>query len=271
MSSAVERAARFIWEKYSEQLSLADIAGSASLSRFHLCRIFQAATRISPFRFLAAVRVHQAKHLLLTTSVSITDISFAVGYNSVGSFTNYFTNSVGMSPRLFRRIARDGGFGFPCPEAGAAPGESAVGGTISLPAGYAGARVYLGAFTTTVVQYQPAAASVIDIPADGRPVPYRLPGVPRGKWFVHAVGLADTIDPEPWTRRVALVGTHDPVPVTAGTGARVTMSLRPRQITDPPVLLALPDRAAWTAGRDQAGHDLTRFRPVMTPRDSGPS
>ena len=259
MNGAVERAARFIWEKYSEQLSLADIAGSASLSRFHLCRIFQAATRISPFRFLAAVRVHQAKQLLLTTSVSITDISFAVGYNSVGSFTNYFTSSVGMSPRLFRRVARDGGFGFPCPAADAAPGDEAVCGTVSLPAGYAGARVYLGAFTTTVVQYQPAAATVIDIPDDGRPAPYRLPGVPRGKWFVHAVGLAETIDPEPWTRRVALVGTHDPVSVTAGTTARLTVSLRPRRITDPPVLLAMPDLVAWTAGPALAG-----VRPVMT-------
>jgi AraC family transcriptional regulator len=252
MNSAVERAASFIWEKYSEQLSLADIAGSASLSRFHLCRIFQAATRISPFRFLAAVRVHQAKQLLLTTSVSITDISFAVGYNSVGSFTNYFTSSVGMSPRQFRRAAGAGGSGFPCLAADAAAGEDAVGGMVSLPAGYAGGRVYLGAFTTTVVQYRPAAAVVIDIPDDGQPVPYRLPGVPRGKWFVHAVGLADSIDPQPWTRRVALVGTHDPVPVTAGATARVTVPLRPRRITDPPVLLALPDLA------------LAAVRPVMT-------
>lgn len=247
MNGAVERAAGFIWEKYSEQLSLADIAGSASLSRFHLCRIFQAATRISPFRFLAAVRVHQAKHLLLTTSVSIADISFAVGYNSVGSFTNYFTSSVGMSPRRFRQVAGAESCGFPCPAGGAAGGQT-LGGTVSLPAGYAGARVYLGAFTTTVVQYRPAAAVVIEIPDAGRPVPFRLPGVPRGTWFVHAVGLADGADPPPWTRRVALVGTHDPVPVTAGATARVTVPLRPRRITDPPVLLALPDLVAGTAG-----------------------
>jgi len=253
MSSSVERAVRFIWEEYSEQLSLADIARSASLSRFHLCRIFQAATTISPFRFLAAVRIYQARHLLLTTSISITDTSFAVGYNSVGSFTNYFTTSVGVSPRLFRRVARHGGFGFPCPAAGTAAGEEAVCGTISLPAGYPGARVYLGAFTTTVVQGQPAAASVIDIPDDGRPVPYRLPNVPQGKWFIHAVGVAGSTGPEPWARKTALVGTHNPVSVTAGTAARVTVSLRPRRITDPPVLLALPDLEAWMTGPASSG------------------
>jgi hypothetical protein len=55
------------------------------------------------------------------------------------------------------------------------------------------------------------------------------------------------------------VGTHDPVSVTAGTTARLTVSLRPRRITDPPVLLAMPDLVAWPAGPALAG-----VRPLMT-------
>jgi AraC family transcriptional regulator len=247
MNSAVERAVTFIWEHYSEPLSLADIGRSALLSRFHMCRVFRAATRISPCQFLSAVRIFQAKHMLLTTSVSITDIAFAVGYNSVGSFTNYFTASVGVSPRVFRRIALDGGFGFPFPVAGAAPAHGAVCGTVALPRGYAGGRVYVGAFTTPVVQHAPAAAVLVDVPDDGRPSPYQLPYVPRGRWFVHAVGVADSTDPEPWTRRTALAGAHHPVPVTGGGAARAAISLRPRRMTDPPVLLALPDLEAWMA------------------------
>jgi AraC-like DNA-binding protein len=261
MNSAVECAARFIWEHYSEPLSLADIAKSSLLSRFHLCRVFQAATRVSPCRFLSAVRIYQAKHMLLTTSANITDISFAVGYNSVGSFTNYFTSSVGVSPRLFRRIARDGGFGFPFPTAGASSAHGAVCGTIGLPRGYAGARVYLGAFTTPVVQHQPAAAVLVDIPDDGRPSPYHVPCVPRGRWFIHAVGVADSTDPEPWTRRTALVGGHNPVSVAGGT-ALAAISLRPRRMTDPPVLLALPDLEAWMAGSASS-----EGRPVSTRPD----
>jgi AraC family transcriptional regulator len=246
MNSAVERAVTFIWEHYSERLSLADIAKSARLSRFYLCRVFRAATRVSPCRFLSAVRIFQAKRMLLTSSANITDIAFAVGYNSVGSFTNYFTASVGVSPRRFRRMALEGGFGFPFPVAGA-PAHGAVYGTIAVPRGYAGARVYVGAFTTPVVQHAPAAAVLVDVPDDGRPSLYHLPPVPRGKWFIHAVGVADSTDPEPWTRRTALVGVHHPVSVTGGA-ARAAISLRPRRMTDPPVLLALPDLEAWMGG-----------------------
>lgn len=247
MNSAVERAVKFIWEHYSEPLSLADIAHSALLSRFHLCRIFRADTKITPCRFLSAVRIYQAKHMLLATTSNITDIAFAVGYNSVGSFTNYFTSSVGVSPSLFRRIARSGGFGFPGAVGDSSSTRGTVYGTLSLPSGYACARIYVGAFSSAIVQSQPAAAVIVDIADGSQPAPYRLPDVPRGKWFVHAVGAADSTDPEPWTSRTALVGVHSPVAVTGGSAARATVSLRTRRMTDPPILLALPDLEAWMA------------------------
>jgi AraC-like DNA-binding protein len=258
MNSAVERAASFIWARYSEPLSLADIASSASLSCFHLSRIFRAATRVSPCRFLSAVRIYQAKHLLLASPASIADVSFAVGYNSVGSFTRYFTSSVGVSPRRFHRMAHDGGFGFPCPVPGAPSARGAVYGTVSLPDGYPGARVYLGAFATAMLQYGPAAAAVVDIPDCGLPGRYRLPSVPRGQWFIHAMGVADGAGPEPGPGRTALVGAHLPVPVTGDLPARAAISLRPRRVTDPPVLLALPDLQAWrSAPPSAAGSPVT--------------
>src|ERR1700733_1339176 len=115
MDDAIERAIECIWERYSEPLSLTQIAESALLSRFYFARLFREATGITPGRFLAAIRIHQAKRLLLSTPMSITDISSAVGYNSLGSFTNYFTASVGVSPGQFRRLSRTGGFGLPLP------------------------------------------------------------------------------------------------------------------------------------------------------------
>jgi AraC family transcriptional regulator len=249
MNTAVERAIGFIWEHYSEPLTLADIAGSATLSRFHLSRVFRAATSVTPCRFLSAVRIYQAKHMLLTSGASVTDISFAVGYNSVGSFTNYFTGSVGVSPAVFRQKAQSGDLEFPgqahdTPDP--SPGRGAVHGTIQLPAGYPGARVYLGAFRTAVVQHQPADAVVVDVPAGGRPCRYYLRGVPAGQWFVHAVGAAGP-------REIALVGGRGPVPVAARTASCAPVALRPRRATDPPVLLALPDRlAAFPASQTRA-------------------
>src|SRR5260370_25836049 len=102
MFSPVESAIAHIWESYGESLSLSDIAKSAILSRFHFYRVFREATGVSPGRFLSAVRIYQAKRLLVSTSLIVTDISLAVGYNSLGSFTNRFTHSSEASPPRFR-------------------------------------------------------------------------------------------------------------------------------------------------------------------------
>ena len=74
MNSAVQRAIRFIRENYSEPLSLDDIAGSAIMSRFHFCRIFAGATGVTPGRFLSAIRIYEAKRMLLNTAMNVTDV-----------------------------------------------------------------------------------------------------------------------------------------------------------------------------------------------------
>jgi len=257
MDNAVEKAIEYIRERYSEPISLADIAESASLSRFYFARQFRNATGITPGRFLAAIRIHQAKHLLLTTSMRITDIAFAVGYNSLGSFTNYFTTSVGVSPGRYRRLARTGGFEPPRPSP--RPGSGAVAGTVSLPKGHGNARVYVGAFRTPIVQYPAAAAVIVDVPA-GRPSCYRLPGVPEGTWFMHAVGVADGVGPDPRAHRTPLVGGREAVTVTAGGVTSAAVRLRRVRPADPPALLALPDLDPLPAAEPVTGC------PAITPR-----
>jgi AraC-like DNA-binding protein len=239
MENAVDKAIECIWERYSEPLTLTDLAESALLSRFYFARLFRDVTGITPGRFLAAIRIYQAKRLLLGTSMSIADVSFAVGYNSLGSFTNYFTTSVGVSPGRFRRLSRSGGFDVPGGQSKSRAGFGAVGGTISLPEGHGNARVYLGAFRTPIVQHPSAAAVVVDVPA-GRPCCYYLPDVPEGTWYVHAVAEADGVGPEPQEQRSSLIGTHDSVAVSADTVTSAAMRLRRGRLSDPPVLLALP-------------------------------
>jgi AraC family transcriptional regulator len=239
MNSAVERAIRFIRENYSEPLSLEDIAGSAIMSRFHFCRIFAGATGVTPGRFLSAIRIYEAKRMLLNTAMNVTDITFAVGFNSLGSFSNHFTDSVGISPGRFRRAARAGGPGLRRPPAGSPCADSTVTGTITFPEGYAGAPVFLGAFDTPIVQRQPAAAVIVEPAGAGEAVPYRLTGVPHGRWHLRAVAVADTRDPEPWTRRTLLIGGRS---LNATPGTRwAPLQLRPQQPTDLPILLALPE------------------------------
>ncbi|MEV8588144.1 AraC family transcriptional regulator [Streptomyces sp. NPDC051180] len=242
MDTAVERAIECIRERYGEPLTLTEIAESALLSRFYFTRLFKEETGLTPGRFLAAIRIYQAKRLIETTSMSITDISYAVGYNSLGSFTNSFTASVGVSPSRFRRLARDGGEALPGPEPTAWTGYGTIAGTISLPAGHGNARVFLGAFGTPIVQHPSVASGVIDVPS-GRPSCYSLKNVPEGSWYLLAVAVADGLGPEPGTERTPLVGGHGPktVTVTADTVTSAAVRLRPARPADPPVLLALPE------------------------------
>ncbi|MEU4064953.1 AraC family transcriptional regulator [Streptomyces wedmorensis] len=241
MDTAVERAIEFIRERYGKPLTLTEIAESALLSRFYFTRLFKEETGITPGRFLAAIRIHQAKRLIETTSMSITDISHAVGYNSLGSFTNSFTASVGVSPSRFRRLTRDGGDGLPGPEPTEWTGLGTIAGTISLPTGHGNARVFLGAFGTPVVQHPSVASGVIDVPS-GRPSCYSLKNVPEGSWYLLAVAVADGLGPDPADGRTPLVGDGPKsVTVTADTVTSAAVRLRPARPADPPVLLALPE------------------------------
>lgn len=248
MNSAITSAIARIWEGYSEPLSLDEIAKSAILSRFHFSRVFRAATRVSPGRYLSAVRIYQAKRLLATTKLSVTDISLAVGFNSLGSFTNHFTDSVGASPSRFRRMWTEGMRGTPQPEKRSLPESGTVTGTVTLPIGYARARVYIGAFDTPIIQRRPASWTVVEAEA-GTKARYCLPDVPPGQWFIRAVATADSVDPEPWTRRSLLLGDVDPVTVTDRSTSMVGVALRPKQMTDLPILYAIPDLEAHNLGR----------------------
>ncbi|MEU9078509.1 helix-turn-helix transcriptional regulator [Kitasatospora sp. NPDC004745] len=242
MDTAVERAIECIRARYGDPLTLTEIAESALLSRFYFTRLFKEETGLTPGRFLAAIRIHEAKRLIATTSMSITEVSFAVGYNSLGSFTNSFTAGVGVSPSRYRRLARGGGEGLPEPDPGTWTGFGTVAGTISLPEGHGNARVFLGAFRTPVVQHPSLAAAVIDVPS-GRPSCYSLTDVPEGTWHLLAVAVADGVGPDARARRTALFGGHGPGPVTvtADTVTSAAVRLRPGRPSDPPVLLALPE------------------------------
>jgi hypothetical protein len=223
------------------------MAQSAILSRFHFARIFKEQTGVSPGQFLAAVRIYQAKRMLVISSMSVVGVSCAVGYSSLGSFTSHFTDSVGISPSRFRAASHnDASHQDGVSACGLSPHspvpEGAAMGTVQLPEGYAGARVFVGIFDTRILQRRPQSAALFDVTSQ-RTHPYWLPRVPDGRWFLHAVAVADTDEPEPWTRRHLLVGGGGQVRATLGA-----ITLRPRSRTDLPALLALPDLEAELDG-----------------------
>lgn len=99
----IRRAKAFMAANISEPITVNDISRAAHFSKFHFSRIFQAGTGYSPGRYLSRMRLREAMRLLRSTDMRIIEITFAVGYSSVGTFSSRFHELVGLSPSAFRR------------------------------------------------------------------------------------------------------------------------------------------------------------------------
>jgi AraC-like DNA-binding protein len=88
--------------RYSERLSVDDLAHAAGLSRAHFSREFRSAFGESPHAYLLTRRLERAAALLRSTDRSVLDICLSVGLRSVGSFTTSFTRTYGMPPGTYR-------------------------------------------------------------------------------------------------------------------------------------------------------------------------
>jgi AraC-like DNA-binding protein len=88
--------------RYSEPLGVDDLAAAAGLSRAHFSREFRAAFGESPHSYLLTRRMERAAALLRNTDHPVTEICFAVGLQSVGSFTTSFKRTHGVTPTAYR-------------------------------------------------------------------------------------------------------------------------------------------------------------------------
>jgi AraC-like DNA-binding protein len=88
--------------RYFEPMDVDAMAAAAGLSRAHFSREFRRTFGESPHSYLLTRRLERAAALLRTTDRSVADICFAVGLQSVGSFTSSFTRTFGASPTAYR-------------------------------------------------------------------------------------------------------------------------------------------------------------------------
>jgi AraC-like DNA-binding protein len=88
--------------RYFEPLTVADLAEVAGLSRAHFSREFRRAFGESPHQYLLTRRLERAAALLRNTDRDVTEICFAVGLASVGSFITSFRRVYGLTPSAYR-------------------------------------------------------------------------------------------------------------------------------------------------------------------------
>lgn len=109
-SRGLDRRARARLMEYLEygldsEISLAALADLAEMPVAEFSAAFAAAFGTTPYQFVLDRRMHRAKTLLATTTMSITDIAITVGFSTPSHFATTFKNRVGMSPRAYRSHA----------------------------------------------------------------------------------------------------------------------------------------------------------------------
>ncbi|GIJ79564.1 AraC-type DNA-binding protein [Micromonospora phaseoli] len=94
---------------YTEALDLAAVAAVAGVSKYHFQRLFTVTYGRSPAAYLSQRRIERAQDLLRSTNLTVTEVCYAVGFASLGSFSSRFRDVVGETPSEFqRRWARTG-------------------------------------------------------------------------------------------------------------------------------------------------------------------
>jgi AraC-like DNA-binding protein len=90
---------------YAQPLDVEALARGAHMSAGHLSRQFRIAYGESPYSYVMTRRIERAMALLRRGDLSVTEVCFAVGCSSLGTFSTRFTELVGMSPSEYRKRA----------------------------------------------------------------------------------------------------------------------------------------------------------------------
>lgn len=112
-SPLVTRARAFIHDRYTQELSVCDVARAVNMSTFYFCKVFKQGTGLTFTHYLARLRVEAVKQQLLNPHVRISEAAFAAGFQSLSQFNRVFRRIAGEAPSAHRaRTPGPGGTGI---------------------------------------------------------------------------------------------------------------------------------------------------------------
>jgi AraC-like DNA-binding protein len=263
---AVARVITAMQDGPDAHMSLHDMARVAFMSRYHFNRTFRVVTGVRPRHYLRALRLQAAKRLLVTTSASVTDVCFDVGYNSLGTFIRCFTALLGVSPLRLRSLARRTDATVTVETGQESKEGQTITGQVIAPEGFDG-TIFVGLFPSAIPQGAPVACAIASAAGN-----FGLTRVADGTYYLFALGATrgsgarDLILCDSALRAGAVQ-----VDVKGGVPARRSeLTLRNPSPLDPPVLVAIPalmDRYRLRAAAKAAGTPRSVERPDEAPSD----
>lgn len=101
----IVQAKLFIDKNFAESIDIDNISDEAYFSKFHFIRLFKQIYGKTPYQYLTAVRIDNAK-LLFQKGNAVSDVCFLVGFESLSSFSGLFKKNTGVPPSVFLEQAQ---------------------------------------------------------------------------------------------------------------------------------------------------------------------
>ena len=105
-SAALRRVRDLLEAEYARTVTIRELADVASLSTFHLIRVFRASFGLPPYKYLEQIRIQQARRLI-RLGFPLTHVVHATGFSDQSHLTRYFKRIVGVTPGMYARAGRD--------------------------------------------------------------------------------------------------------------------------------------------------------------------
>ncbi len=99
----IERAARYFNEHYNTPISIEEYAESLHMSTCWFIRRFKQIVKMTPMQYVVSLRITNAKVLLESKDLNITEVALAVGYDNPLYFSRVFTKYTGISPSEYKK------------------------------------------------------------------------------------------------------------------------------------------------------------------------
>jgi AraC-like DNA-binding protein len=102
----LRRVEAMINDRLGEDVSLAELASAANLSKAHFARAFHQSTGVPPHKYQLNARIEHAKRLLRRGDMSLTEVGIACGFGAQSQFIRVFNRVIGVTPGVWRRLQK---------------------------------------------------------------------------------------------------------------------------------------------------------------------
>jgi AraC family transcriptional regulator len=102
----LRRVEAMINDRLGEDVSLAELASAANLSKAHFARAFHHSTGMPPHKYQLNARIEHAKRLLRRGDISLTEVGIACGFGAQSQFIRVFNRVIGVTPGVWRRLQK---------------------------------------------------------------------------------------------------------------------------------------------------------------------